>query len=354
MRINHSSLLSKLIFLILLIYFENRPTMSAIIVSKLTKSFRRASPARPGILGAISQYLWPSHELAHALRGLSFSIEQGERVAFLGPNGAGKSTTIKILAGILRQSEGEVSVLGLRPIEDRARLSYRVGSVFGNRTQLWYHLPAIDTFRLLSRVYAIEKGVYEKRLADLVAAFCIESLIDRPVRTLSLGERMRCELVASILHKPEVLFLDEPTIGLDVTAKGIIREMLIELSERERITLLFTSHDMGDIERVCPRAIVINEGSAIFDGSVAELKAQYGKERIVRVHTSTERFSISLAGVTPTDQTPYAVTLLVDGEIAPVPRVLAEIAARPEVIDISSSEAPLEEVIRLMYAATSA
>lgn len=304
--------------------------------------------------GVISHYISASYELAHALRGLSFSIEKGERVAFLGPNGAGKSTTIKILAGILRQSGGEVSVLGQRPIEDRAQLSYRVGSVFGNRSQLWYHLPAIDSFRLLSRVYALKKGVYEKRLAELVAAFCMESIIDRPVRTLSLGERMRCELVASILHKPEVLFLDEPTIGLDVTAKGVIREMLIELSERERITLLFTSHDMGDIERVCPRAIVINEGAAIFDGSVSNLEAQYGKERIVRVHTSTERFSISLPGVTLTEQTPYATTFLIDGEITPVPRVLAEIATRPEVIDISSSEAPLEEVIRLMYETASA
>jgi ABC-2 type transport system ATP-binding protein len=323
--------------------------MSAITVSNLTKHFRRASHPRHGILGAVSQFLSPSYELAYAIRGLSFSIERGERVAFLGPNGAGKSTTIKILAGILRQSAGEVSVLGQRPIEDRGKLSYRVGSVFGNRTQLWYHLPAIDTFRLFAKVYAMERQVYEERLRALIRAFHIESLIDRPVRTLSLGERMRCEIVASILHKPEVLFLDEPTIGLDVTAKGIIREMLIELSERENITLLFTTHDMGDIERVCPRAIVINEGAAIFDGTVTELKGRYGRERIVRVHTSTESFGISMPGVTPTETAPYSVTLLVDGEIMPVPRVLAEIAARPEVIDIASSEAPLEEVIRLMY-----
>lgn len=323
--------------------------VSTIQVSSLAKSYRQARSGSSGFLTAIRHLFRRDWEDAFALKGISFSIERGERVAFLGPNGAGKSTTIKILSGILRQTSGSVSVLGLKPVEDRRQLSYRVGSVFGNRSQLWYHLPPIDTFRLLAKIYSLDTATFERRLADLVSSFRIEPLITRLVRGLSLGERMRCELVASLLHAPDVLFLDEPTIGLDVTAKGIIRDILIERSEREGITLLFTSHDMGDIEKVCPRAIVINEGALVFDGTVASLKAQFGRERVVRVHTSTEVLEIAIPGVTVAEQVPYSVTLLVDGATTPVPRVLAELASREEVIDISSSEIPLEEVIKELY-----
>lgn len=322
---------------------------STIEVASLIKSYRRALPRPAGLRNAIKAFIRPSWEEAAALKGISFTINRGERVAFLGPNGAGKSTTIKILSGILRQTAGSVSVLGSRPVEDRRRLSYRVGSVFGNRSQLWYHLPPIDTFRLFARIYSLDRVIFERRLADLISAFQIEPLINRPVRGLSLGERMRCELVASLLHSPEVLFLDEPTIGLDITAKAIIRDILIERSEREGITLLFTSHDMGDIEKVCPRAIVINEGSLVFDGSVASLKAQFGRERVVRVHTVTERIEINMPGVTVAEQIPYSLTLLVDGATTPVPRVLADLASREEVVDISSSDIPLEEVIKELY-----
>lgn len=318
-------------------------------VSSLRKIYRRALPRSPGVISGLRNFLRPHWEDAVALKGIAFSIGRGDRVAFLGPNGAGKSTTIKILSGILRQTSGSVSVLGADPVEDRRTLRYRVGSVFGNRSQLWYHLPPIDTFRLLARIYSLDSATFERRLADLVGSFRIESLVNRPVRGLSLGERMRCELVASLLHAPEVLFLDEPTIGLDVTAKGIIRDILIERSEQEGITLLFTSHDMGDIEKVCPRAIVINEGSLVFDGSVTSLKAQFGRERVVRVHTSTERFDVDMPCVSVAEQVPYAVTLLVDGATTSVPRVLAELASRDEVIDISSSEIPLEEVIKELY-----
>ena len=323
-----------------------KPTIE---VADLVKSFRRSRSRSTGALGAVKQFFYPAMEEATALKGISFSIERGERVAFLGPNGAGKSTTIKVLSGILRQTSGSVSVLGLRPIEDRRVLSYRVGSVFGNRSQLWYHLPPIDTFRLFARIYSIDKGTFERRLGELVSSFRIGSLIERPVRSLSLGERMRCELVASLLHGPEVLFLDEPTIGLDVTAKGIIRDILIERSEREGITLLFTSHDMGDIEKVCPRAIVINEGGLVFDGLVSSLKAQFGRERIVRVDTLSEGIEVNIPGVTIAEKVPYSMTLLVDGAITSVPRVLAELASQEDVVDISSSDIPLEEVIKELY-----
>lgn len=326
--------------------------MGVIEVSSLTKSYRRGASRGAGLVAAVRAFIAPRWELAHALKGISFSIEKGERVAFLGPNGAGKSTTIKILAGILRQSSGSISVLGERPIEDRGRLSYRVGSVFGNRSQLWYHLPPIDTFKLLSRIYSIESSVYESRLEELVRSFRIEPLLNRPVRALSLGERMRCELVAALLHAPEVLFLDEPTIGLDVTAKAVIREILIERSEREQITLLFTSHDMGDIEKVCPRAIVINEGALVYDGSVAALKTRFGRERLVRLHSSREHVDVAIAGVKVMERAPYTLTLLLDGDKVSVPRVIAELAAREDVVDLSSAEVPLEEVIKALYQGT--
>jgi ABC-2 type transport system ATP-binding protein len=215
----------------------------------------------------------PLSETVHAIDGLSFSIAPGERVAFIGPNGAGKSTTLKVLAGILRPDAGDVRVLGFVPSAERRRLAFQIGTVFGQRSQLWYQLPPRDTFDLLGRVYEIDRGRHRRRIAMLTALFELGGLVDTPVRQLSLGERMRCEIAASLLHSPRLLFLDEPTIGLDVSAKAAIRDLLRTESERERVTLLLTSHDTGDIERVCTRVIVINHGRLLWDGPVAALRS---------------------------------------------------------------------------------
>jgi ABC-2 type transport system ATP-binding protein len=246
---------------------------SAIQLNQVSKSFRVRRPRGRGMSARARDLFRPLTDTVQAIDGLSFSIAPGERVAFIGPNGAGKSTTLKVLAGILRPDAGEVRVLGFVPSDDRRRLAFQVGTVFGQRSQLWYQLPPRDTFELLGRVYEIDRRQHRRRVETLTKLFELDALLDTPVRHLSLGERMRCEIAASLLHSPRLLFLDEPTIGLDVSAKAAIRELLKTESERERVTLLLTSHDTGDIERVCTRVIVINHGRLLWDGPVAALRS---------------------------------------------------------------------------------
>ena len=245
----------------------------AVQLNRVSKSFRVRRARGGGMAGRARDLFRPVSETVQAIDELSFSIAPGERVAFIGPNGAGKSTTLKVLAGILRPDAGEVRVLGFVPSTDRRRLAFHIGTVFGQRSQLWYQLPPRDTFELLGRVYEIDRRLHRRRIDMLTTLFALGALVDTPVRHLSLGERMRCEIVASLLHSPRLLFLDEPTIGLDVSAKAAIRELLRTESERERVTLLLTSHDTGDIERVCTRVVVINHGRVLWDGAVAALRS---------------------------------------------------------------------------------
>ncbi|MCK6439986.1 MAG: ATP-binding cassette domain-containing protein, partial [Planctomycetes bacterium] len=257
---------------------------NAVSVTNLTKTFI-VREREPGFLGAVKGLFSAKTREVRALEGISLDIKQGERVAFVGPNGAGKSTTIKILTGILHPTAGEANVLGFVPWKDRTKLGYHIGTVFGQRSQLWYHLPAGDTFDLLSKVYELDPEVYRKRRAELVEAFDIGDLLGRAVRQLSLGQRMRCELVASLLHRPHMLFLDEPTIGLDVTAKAIIRDLVRDTSLRDGSTVLLTSHDTGDMERVCDRVIVINHGRLLLDKPVGELRRGYIRRKMVTLAT---------------------------------------------------------------------
>lgn len=256
---------------------------AAVEIQDLRKSFRARKARRAGARARLADLVAPRTERVMAVDGVSLRIEPGERVAFIGPNGAGKSTTLKILAGILYPDSGRVTVDGLVPWRDRRTLGFRVGTVFGQRSQLWYQLPARATFELLAHVYELPHAVRRARLDALVHAFALEPLLDRPVRQLSLGERMRCEVAASLLHAPRVLFLDEPTIGLDVTAKATIRELLQHRADAEGTTLLLTSHDTGDIEEVCDRVIIINHGRILLDTSIDELKRRYLRTRQVTI-----------------------------------------------------------------------
>src|SRR5262245_3428507 len=247
---------------------------TAIRVEDLHKSFRVRERA-PGMGAALRGLFTSASRRVVAVEGLTFSVEPGERVAFVGPNGAGKSTTIKMLSGILYPDQGRVAVLGLDPWRERRRLGFRIGTVFGQRSQLWYHLPASDTFDLLAHVYEQEPVVHTRRKRALVELFQIAELLAKPVRQLSLGERMRCEVVASLLHGPDILFLDEPTIGLDVTAKAMLRDLLRAQSLEEGRTLLLTSHDTGDMESVCDRVIVIHRGRLLLDQPTAKLRGGF-------------------------------------------------------------------------------
>jgi ABC-2 type transport system ATP-binding protein len=323
-------------------------TQPAIAVEGLTKTFRVRERA-PGLWGAVKGLVSAPTSEVRALNGISFTLAPGERVAFVGPNGAGKSTTIKLLTGILHPSAGTARVLGQTPWEARRTLGFQIGTVFGQRTQLWYHLPASDTLDLLARVYELDEAVYRRRRGELVEAFGVEDLLARPVRQLSLGQRMRLELVASLLHAPKVLFLDEPTIGLDVSAKAAIRDQIKLRSERDGCTVLFTSHDTGDMERVCDRAIVLHEGAVLLDRPVGELRGVIKRKQITLL-TAEESVSLAeLPGVTVTTSEPHRLVLEVDTEVTPVDQVVQSALSQTRLRDLTVEDPPMEEIIDLIY-----
>jgi len=321
----------------------------AIFVRDLRKLFH-VRERRPGLLGAVKGLFTAPVRQIPAVDGLSFSIAPGERVAFLGPNGAGKSTTIKLLTGILTPTSGEALVLGLEPHRDRRRLGASIGTVFGQRSTLWYHLPVRDSFELLRHVYGVEPTTFRRRLDDLIASFGIGALLDRPVRRLSLGERMRCEIVASLLHAPAVLFLDEPTIGLDVTAKAGLRDLVKDLSVRDGTTVLLTSHDTGDMERVCERAIVIHEGRLLLDRPVSALRSTWLRRKVVTLVTQEREPALLFDGVTVRTSEPHRLVLELDLDRVPVDRVVAEALRSLHLDDLTVEDPPMEEIVKALYA----
>jgi len=323
--------------------------MSAIEVENLRKVFRVRRRAS-GVRGALRQLVRPATREVKAVDGISFRIEPGERVAFVGPNGAGKSTTLKLLAGILHPTAGAARVLGLMPWAERARLAYRIGTVFGQRTQLWTTLPARDTFRLLARIYDLEEAAWQRRLDELVETFGLGGLLDQPVRQLSLGERMRCDLVATLLHAPEVLFLDEPTIGLDVTAKAVIRDLVRERSRSDGSTVLLTSHDTGDMERVCDRVLVIHEGRLLLDQPIADLRRTYIRRKVVTLLTAEAEITLDLPGVTVTAREPHRAVLEVDVDRTPIERVVQAALDAARLRDLTVEDPPMEEIVQAIYA----
>jgi ABC-2 type transport system ATP-binding protein len=322
----------------------------AVQLCGLTKSFRvrRARTGSPW--DRVRDFVQPKSERVLAVDGISFSIQAGERVAFIGPNGAGKSTTLKVLSGILHPDAGSVEVAGLVPWRQRQALGFRIGTVFGQRSQLWYHLPARDTFELLGSVYDLPRAEHRRRVRELSEAFELGPFLDQPVSQLSLGQRMRAEIAASLLHRPRVLFLDEPTIGLDVVAKSIIRELLQRQSEQDGATLLFTSHDTGDIERVCQRVIVVHGGRMVWDGFIAELRRGYLSTKRLRLYSEREQLSLALPGVRVLSSSPYQCELEVALDVTPLGAVLQAALAQSGLRDVSIEDAPLDDVIRSLYA----
>ena len=240
--------------------------------------------------------------IKNAVDGISFSVEQGEALAFIGPNGAGKSTTIKMLTGILYPTDGEIKVLGLNPSKDRIKLSYQIGSVFGQKEQLWVHLSAMENFRFFGSIYDIKKEDLQKRIEELSTLFEIKDFINQPVKSLSLGQRMKCEMVASLLHNPKMLFFDEPTIGLDPIAKEILRKLIKKINKELGTTILFTSHDVGDIEEVCKRVIIINDGKIVLDDSMKNLKYHHLNKKIVEVNLKNDVKIQEKEGIPPDQQ----------------------------------------------------
>ncbi|MBM3201548.1 MAG: ATP-binding cassette domain-containing protein [Chlamydiae bacterium] len=285
-----------------------------------------------------------------AIKAVSFSIQRGEKVAFIGPNGAGKSTTIKMLCGILYPTSGSIKVLGMTPWKERKALGYQIGTVFGQRTQLWYHLPPIETFDLLQKIYEIESKKYKKQLDTLIETFEIQSILHKKVRQLSLGERMRCEIVASLLHRPQILFLDEPTIGLDINAKLTIRRLLYQLSKEYGTTLFLTSHDTADIEQVCDRVIVLDQGSIILDSSLRELKKNYIKKKIIHLITEGQWVCFEHVGVKIVDRGEHHIKIEVNLHQTDIDTVIYHALKITGLKDITIEDPSMEEIIRTVYA----
>jgi len=320
----------------------------AVEVIELSRSFR-VSQRRAGALGVVRDLIAPRHQEVEAVRGLSFVIDPGERVAFVGPNGAGKSTTIKMLAGILEPSGGKVRVAGHVPCAERRRLAYRIGVVFGQRSQLWYHLPALDSLDLLARIYDLDPAVYRARRSLLTEQFEVGELLTKPVRQLSLGERMRVEILASLLHAPEILFLDEPTIGLDVVAKAALREHVRELSGRDGCSVLLTSHDTADMEEVCDRVIVIHRGALLIDAPIRTLRSEYVRAKVVSLRTQAAEVRWELSGTRVLECGPHSLRVEVDLDRVAVQQALRHALDLGGIQDVTVEDPPMDQVIREIY-----
>jgi len=284
-----------------------------------------------------------------AVDGLSFSVERGEMLGYVGPNGAGKSTTVKMLTGILVPSSGFVRVLDLEPTRQRVDLARRIGVVFGQRTQLWWDLPLRDSFELLRHIYRIPPDVYDRNIAEFGEVLDLAPFIDTPVRQLSLGQRMRGDLAAALLHAPEILFLDEPTIGLDVVAKARIREFLARINQERGTTILLTTHDMDDIERLCKRMLVIDHGRVIYDGDLETVKARYGADSVLVVDFEEPVPPVEVDGATVERVDGPRQWLRFRRESVSAAALLSSIASRAAVRDIAIQDPDIEDVVRRIY-----
>jgi ABC-2 type transport system ATP-binding protein len=262
--------------------------MAIIETRDLRKEFR-IFKHREGVSGALRDLFQRNYRLLAAVDGISLSIEEGEFVGYIGPNGAGKSTTIKMLTGILVPSAGEILANGFRPYEDRARYTRSIGVVFGQRTQLWWDIAVIESFKLLRRIYDVPEAEFRSRLGLFKELLDLEDILYAPVRKLSLGQRMRCDIAAALLHNPRILFLDEPTIGLDVVAKDRIREFLKEINRARRTTILLTTHDLSDIEELCRRIVIIDHGKLLYDGTLDNLRLRLGRFNQIHIHLQDRR-----------------------------------------------------------------
>lgn len=319
----------------------------AVRTENLTKRFRTKVKS-PGLGASVRSLIRPTYRDVTAVESLNIHVEQGEVVAFIGPNGAGKSTTIKLITGILHPDSGSAEVLGLSPHRNRRELCYKIGTVFGQKSQLWFHLPPEDSFHLLGTIYDLSKAETQRRIDYLTEVFELTEFLDQPVRKLSLGQRIRCEIAGSLLHEPQILFLDEPSIGLDVVVKQRIRDLIQRINEDRGVTIFLTSHDAGDIEKICRRAMVINHGVVVWDGTVKEMKYSLLNRRVLDIKVDGP-VTISMPGVEVVKSREYAVKLEVDVEKTSTEQVISEVMHQASIQDITISSTPMEEVIAHIY-----
>ncbi len=321
--------------------------MLAIEVKNLSKTFKSKQKEK-GLKGSIKAMFKPNYNEKKAVDDINFSIEKGEILAFIGPNGAGKSTTIKMLTGILFPTNGKISIMGINPVKERKKLSYKIGTVFGQKEQLWIHLTPYDNFKFFGAIYDIPNSIVEKRIKEYSSIFELESFINTPVRSLSLGQRMICEIVASLIHEPEILFLDEPTIGLDPVVKEKIRVFIKRLNKEKKTTIFLTSHDVGDIEKLCKRVIIVNEGHIVLDDSMENLKYHYLNKKVIEAKMNTKLNLDAEEGITILKDKDYNLKLEVDLTKKTISDAI-KMLDPDKIIDINISNTPLETIISSIY-----
>ena len=322
--------------------------MPIITVEHLSKHFK-VYRRRTGFWGNLSSTVSRKHDIIKAVDDVNFTLERGELVGYIGANGAGKSTTIKMLTGILVPTSGHIDVMGLTPYRNRRENTRRIGVVFGQRTQLWWDLPVIDSFELLKHIYEIPQNLYKQNLEFFSELLQLQPFLSTPVRRLSLGQRMRCDLTAALLHNPEILYLDEPTIGLDVVAKEQVRQFLRQVNAERQVTVILTTHDLNDVEQVCRRLVIIDSGKIIYDGGIDALKKRYGKTRMLIVDLAQAYSDIQLEGVDLTRREGNRIWLAFNRDTISASEVIAQLTACYEIQDLTISEPEIEEIVRRIY-----
>lgn len=321
--------------------------MAIIEVKGLSKNFK-VKMKEKGLKGSVKSIFKPKYKIAKAVRNISFDVEKGEIIAFIGPNGAGKSTTIKMMTSILYPDKGTIKVMGYDPIKDRKKLSYEIGTVFGQKEQLWTHLTPYDNFKFFGAIYDLPDSVIEKKIEELNMLFELEEFINTPVRNLSLGQRIRCEIAAALIHEPKILFLDEPTIGLDPVVKENIRIFIKRMNKEFKTTIFLTSHDIGDIEKLCKRVIIINNGQIVLDDTMDNLKYNYLNKKIVEAKMK-ERINLDDEdGINILKDKGYNLKIEVDTTKRSVADAL-KLLNPDNIIDINISNIPLEDIISNIY-----
>ena len=325
--------------------------MAIIKVENLYKEYRQRK-GREGLTGAVKDVFNREYKIVKAVDGVSFSVEKGEIVGYIGPNGAGKSTTIKMLIGILVPSSGSIDVNGVIPFKHRELNAMRIGVVFGQRTQLWWDIPLSETLSLMRYVYDVPENQYRENLKIFSDILGIDKFIHTPVRQLSLGQRMRADISVALLHNPDILYLDEPTIGLDVVVKERIREFILEVNKTRNTTVILATHDMSDIERLSSRVMVINSGKIMYDGNLNTLKRKYGTEETIvadllgKIEDTNELYSLGVDEVNYADN---KITIKYDSTKINSSTVVRWLVDKAETKDISITVTPIEDVIRKMY-----
>lgn len=326
-------------------------------VENLTKEFKKTIK-EPGLKGSIKSFFKPKTEIVTAVDNISFDVPKGEILGFIGPNGAGKSTVIKMLTGILTPTSGTCEINGKIPYKNRKSYVREIGVVFGQRTQLWWDLALRETYAVLKEIYEVDDQSFKKRMDFLNEVLGLEDFITSPVRTLSLGQRMRADIAASLLHSPKVLFLDEPTIGLDVVVKDNIRQAIKSINETEQTTVILTTHDLQDVENLCDRIVMIDKGSKVFDGEIVELKSRYGQSRELKFVpqniSDAEKLNYEKEfglkdGEIKVENDGHTVSVRFDSDKTAVEKVLGYTLSNLHVKDISVTDADIEEIIKGIY-----